>query len=133
MRSRGGSGTNSAPLETTPRLQLRPQGASEGYIDGVWWPRSGALGDELPHLLAALTDRLGPARRVVYDRTSWFRVPRRLVIGDRAIQLDAYPFELGNTLYVYGVNGGMIVLRVIAAATDRHTATATLTDAGTRP
>ncbi|MFI7195486.1 hypothetical protein ACIBQ0_37660 [Nocardia nova] len=36
-----------------------------------------------------------------------------LLMDDRAIQLDPYPFELFNTIYVYGTNGTVIVLQVV--------------------
>ncbi|GAB0105894.1 hypothetical protein JMUB6875_48760 [Nocardia sp. JMUB6875] len=114
------------PPGLEPRLRLAPRGEDVGYIDGVWWPRSGDLAAELPNLLMVLARRLGPARRVVYDRTSWSRAHGRLVLGERTIQLDAYPFELGNTLYVFGRGGGMIVLRVIGSTTDQDIARAIL-------
>ncbi|MEG8183948.1 hypothetical protein GZH49_36365 [Nocardia terpenica] len=120
------------PPDFTPRLKLRPKADSEEYIDGAWWPRSGTLTAELPDLMTVLAVRLGPIQRVVYDRASWSRVPRQLAVADRMVQLDAYPFEAGNTMYVYGSNGHMIVLRVIASTTNHHTAhsilMATITD-----
>lgn len=113
-----------------PRLQLKPRGDGDGYIDGTWWPRSSDLVEELPGLLIALGSRVGPARRVVYDRISWSRTPNRLVVGNRVVELDAHRFELGNTLYVFGSSGGMVVLRVITSATDRNLARAALLDSG---
>ncbi|MCM6779005.1 DUF5994 family protein [Nocardia sp. CDC141] len=107
-------------------MRLKPKVDTDGYLDGAWWPRSGKLVAELPDLLTVLTVRLGPIQRVVYDHTSWTRAPRKLTVGDRAVRLDAYPFELGNTMYVYGGNGNMIVLRVIASTTDHATAHAAL-------
>lgn len=118
------------PPDRAPRLRLEPRGADAGYIDGVWWPRSDDLAAELPGLLTALTSRLGPARRVVYDRTSWSPTRARLVLGDRPVQLDAHSFELGNTLYVFGRGGGMIVLRVLTSATERNLARSILLDSG---
>jgi hypothetical protein len=103
-------------------LRLKPKADSDGYLDGAWWPRSGKLTAELPDLLTVLTVRLGPIQRVIYDRASWSRVPRRLTVGNRAVQLDAHPFELGNTMYIYGSNGRMIVLRVIASTTSHDSA-----------
>ncbi|MBF6327650.1 DUF5994 family protein [Nocardia transvalensis] len=120
------SARHPVPPDYTPRLRLKPKADREGYLDGAWWPRSGKLTAELPDLLAVLAVRLGPIQRVVYDRASWSRVPRQLTVGNRAIQLDAYQFELGNTMYVYGSNGRMIVLRVIASTTDHDIAHSTL-------
>ncbi|MRH90720.1 hypothetical protein GFY24_25330 [Nocardia sp. SYP-A9097] len=115
-----------------PRLRLNSAGEVGGYLDGVWWPRSTDLIAELPNLLAALSVRIGPVWRVVYDHTSWTSAPRQLVVGDRAIQLDAYPFELGNTLYLFGSAHDMIVLRVIAPVADRRTAHDAPLDASVR-
>ncbi|MCX4096737.1 DUF5994 family protein [Nocardia sp. alder85J] len=103
-------------------MRLKPKADSTGYLDGAWWPRSGKLTAELPDLLAVLSVRLGTVQRVVYDRASWSHVPRQLMLGDRTVPLDAYSFELGNTMYVYGSAGHVIVLRVITANTDRDTA-----------
>jgi len=115
------SARHRVPPDYTPRLRLKPKADSNGYLDGAWWPRSGKLTAELPDLLAVLTVRLGPIQRVVYDRTSWSRVPRRLTVGNHVIQLEAYPFELGNTMYVYG-SSGMTVLHVIASTTSHDSA-----------
>ncbi|WP_405485782.1 DUF5994 family protein [Nocardia sp. NBC_00511] len=109
-----------------PSLWLKPREEDDSYLDGVWWPRSDDLAAELPDLLALLTPRLGPARRVVYDHASWSRPRTELIVGDRVVQIDAYRFELGNTLYVFGVAGGMVVLRVVTSADDRDAACASL-------
>lgn len=109
-----------------PRLRLKPDVDGDGYLDGAWWPRSGILTIELPDLMTALTPRLGPIQRVVYDRSSWSQVPRQLVVQDQTVRLESYPFELGNTMYVYGSDGAMLVLRVIASTTDHDAAQAAL-------
>ncbi|WP_334024569.1 DUF5994 family protein [Nocardia terpenica] len=97
---------------------MRPSDDRDEYLDGAWWPRSGDLAAELPDLLAVLAVRLGPIHRIVYDRASWARTPRQLILEDRAIPLDAYTFELGNTMYIFGSAGAVIVLRVIPSVTD---------------
>ncbi|WP_067712249.1 DUF5994 family protein [Nocardia yamanashiensis] len=108
--------------EYTPRLRLRPKGRPNAYIDGAWWPRSDNLAAELPDLLAVLGIRLGHVPRVVYDRASWPPAPRQITVNDRPVQLDAYRFELGNTMYIHGGTGEMIVLQVISSTTDDDTA-----------
>ncbi|QLY29250.1 DUF5994 family protein [Nocardia huaxiensis] len=115
-----------------PRLALKPSGRPAGYLDGAWWPYSADLADELPDLLPVLTSRLGPVWRVVYDRQSWSRAPRRIIVDDRSVLLDAHAFELGNTMYLIGPGEAMLVLQVISSATDRDSAHATLTAAGSR-
>lgn len=100
----------------TPRLHLHQD--PRDYIDATWWPRSSDLAIELPDLLTALQLRTGPISRVVYDPTAWSPADRRLFMGDRAIRLDPYPFELLDTMYVYGTNGTVIVLQVLHPSTD---------------
>ncbi|WP_327114083.1 DUF5994 family protein [Nocardia sp. NBC_01730] len=112
------SARHRVPPEYTPRLRLKAKTERGGYIDGAWWPRSGDLTAELPDLLAVLAVRLGPIWRVVYDPAGWSSAPRQLTVGDRAIRLDAYPFQLWNTMYVFGSDSDLIVLRVIPSATE---------------
>ncbi|WP_225858186.1 DUF5994 family protein [Rhodococcus wratislaviensis] len=61
------------------RLRLEPKDRCAGNIDGIWSPRTRTLSEELPELLAALTVRLGPIGRVVYDPAGWAAVPGRWV------------------------------------------------------
>ncbi|NQE90888.1 DUF5994 family protein [Nocardia terpenica] len=104
------------PPERTLRLRLKPE--SDGYIDGVWWPRSDRLATELPGLLSFLAIRRGSVCRVVYDQASWAPAPRQLTVDQHEVQLDAYPFEAGNTLYLFGSDNAMLVLQVIAPTAD---------------
>ncbi|MFI6999941.1 DUF5994 family protein [Nocardia sp. NPDC050175] len=120
------SARHPVPPEFTPRLRLKPKADSAGYVDGAWWPRSPDLTLELPDLLAVLTVRLGPIWRVVYDPAGWSPAPQQTTIGDKVIRLDAYRFEVWNTMYVFGRDTGMIVLRVIPSATDDDRAHAAL-------
>jgi hypothetical protein len=117
---------HSVPPDYTPRLRLKPKAERGDYIDGAWWPRSDELTAELPDLLAVLTVRLGPVWRVVYDPTGWSDAPRQTTVhGGYTVRLDSYPFEMWNTMYVFGRDNDLIVLRVIPSATDddiAHTA-----------
>ncbi|UAK32483.1 DUF5994 family protein [Nocardia asteroides] len=117
---------HSVPPDYTPRLRLKPKAERGDYIDGAWWPRSTELTTELPDLLAVLTVRLGPVWRVVYDPTGWSDAPRQTTVhGGNTVRLDSYPFEMWNTMYVFGRDNDLIVLRVIPSATDddvAHTA-----------
>ncbi|WP_219823632.1 DUF5994 family protein [Nocardia nova] len=115
--------TPSAPPRAptgTPRFLLG--GDPGGYIEATWWPLSGSLVTELPELITALQLRTGPIWRVVYDPTAWSPAEGRLRIDDRVIRLDPYPFELFGTLYAYGTNGTVIVLRVIPSRTGTDSA-----------
>ncbi|RMI28169.1 hypothetical protein EBN03_31200 [Nocardia stercoris] len=55
---------------------------------------------------------------MVYDPTVWSPAGSHLLMNEREIRLDPYPFELFNTIYVYGTNGTVIVLQVVHPSTD---------------
>ncbi|MEU7634352.1 DUF5994 family protein [Nocardia sp. NPDC049220] len=110
------------PPDYTPRLRLKPKADRGGYLDGAWWPRSRELTTELPDLLAVLTVRLGPIWRVVYDPACWSDTPRQTTVKGHTVRLDPYPFELWNTMYVFGRDRDLIVLRVIPSSTADDTA-----------
>ncbi|MEV6135240.1 DUF5994 family protein [Nocardia sp. NPDC051990] len=107
-------------------MRLRPKAERDGYIDGAWWPRSGVLPAELPDLLAVLSVGLGPVWRVVYDPACWSRAPQQITVDNHVVRLDPYRFERWNTMFVFGRDSGLIVLRVIPSATAEGTARAAL-------
>jgi hypothetical protein len=51
-------------MDQQNRLQLKPYRSASEHIDGAWWPRSAQLVDELPDLVASLSDRLGQVAMV---------------------------------------------------------------------
>jgi len=120
-----------AATHRPPRLRLKPEDRRSDYIDGAWWPRSTDLATELPELLAALTTRLGPVDRIVYDPDSWTPPPREVTVAEHAISLEPYRFQLRNTMYVVGTDSAVTVLRVIPPSTDRRTAHSAMVDAVT--
>ena len=99
-----------------PLLQLYPD--PSGYIDATWWPRSSDLAAELPELITALQLRAGPVWRVVYDPNLWSPAERHLMLDDREIRLDPYPFEVFGTVYVCGMGGAVIVVQAIPCEND---------------
>ncbi|MFD0395447.1 DUF5994 family protein [Streptomyces nogalater] len=60
----------------TVLLRLATTQPREGNLDGAWWPRSRAIGAELPDLIHVLTGRFGPITRVGLDATTWDHSPR---------------------------------------------------------
>ncbi|MFC8527824.1 DUF5994 family protein [Nocardia sp. NPDC057227] len=97
-----------------PRLQLHPDPSS--YLDATWWPESADLATELPDLITALQLRAGPIWRVVYDPALWSPTERDLVLDERVIRLDPYPFEMFGTVYVCGTNGSVVVIQAVPFA-----------------
>jgi hypothetical protein len=75
-------GTAVVRLETTHDRQ--------GVLDGAWWPRSRDIGAELPGLITALTEYLGPITRVGLDAGAWEGLPTRMTIDDRVVHIDSF-------------------------------------------
>ncbi|MBX9397254.1 hypothetical protein K4749_27620 [Streptomyces sp. TRM72054] len=72
-------------------LRLETTASREGVLDGAWWPRSHDIGAELPALLDALAEHLGPLSRVGLDATAWEGLPTRIVIDDCVVHVDSFP------------------------------------------
>ncbi|MFB7931550.1 MULTISPECIES: DUF5994 family protein [Streptomyces] len=75
-------GTAVVRLETTHDRQ--------GVLDGAWWPRSRDIAAELPGLIAALTESLGPVLRVGLDAGAWEGLPTRMTIDGRVVHIDSF-------------------------------------------
>ncbi|GHD19360.1 hypothetical protein GCM10010313_50410 [Streptomyces violarus] len=75
-------GTAVVRLETTHERQ--------GVLDGAWWPRSRDIAAELPGLVSALTEYLGPITRVGLDARAWEGLPTRMTIDDRVVHIDSF-------------------------------------------
>jgi hypothetical protein len=87
-------GTAVVRLETTHDRQ--------GVLDGAWWPRSRDIAVELPTLIAALTEHLGPITRVGLDTATWEELPTRLTIDDRVVHIDSFPVGDDTVLVTRG-------------------------------
>ncbi|MFI2206946.1 DUF5994 family protein [Streptomyces sp. NPDC020192] len=83
-------------------LRLETTASREGVLDGAWWPRSHDIGAELPALLDALTEHLGPLSRVGLDATAWEGLPTRIVIDDRVVHVDSFPVGDDTVLITRG-------------------------------
>jgi hypothetical protein len=75
----------------TAILRLQTTHDRAGILDGAWWPRSRDIGAELPGLIAAVTEHLGPVTRVGLDSSAWEELPTRLIIDDRVVHIDSSP------------------------------------------
>lgn len=74
-------GTAVVRLETTHERQ--------GSLDGAWWPRSRDVTAELPALITALTEYLGPITRVGLDADAWEQLPTRMTVDGRVVRIDS--------------------------------------------
>lgn len=87
-------GTAVVRLETTQDRQ--------SVLDGVWWPRSRDIAAELPSLIGALTEYLGPITRVGLDTGAWEELPTRMTIDDRVVRIDSFPVGDDTVLVTRG-------------------------------
>lgn len=86
-----GPTTNTARVgRQSLRLTVKPKAAAMGMVDGAWWPRSMTPLAEFPALLAGVGLRLGWADRVAFNTDGWGEAPRRVVVGDRSVQLEGF-------------------------------------------
>ena len=86
----------------TVLLRLETTRSREGALDGAWWPHSRNVGAELPGLIRALTEYLGPVARVGLDAQAWDDIPPHLVVDGRSVHIDRYPIGDDTVLITRG-------------------------------
>jgi hypothetical protein len=101
----------------TALLRLETTQAREGTLDGAWWPHSRMIGTELPSLVSALTEHLGPITRVGLDASAWEGLPTRLTIDDRIVHIDSFPVGDDTVLITRGDGDHFSLLVVPPQAT----------------
>ncbi|EST37346.1 hypothetical protein N566_13545 [Streptomycetaceae bacterium MP113-05] len=94
--------THQAVRPGTALLRLETTGNRHGVLDGAWWPRSRDVTRELPSLIAALTEHLGPVRRVGLDESAWEELPTRVVVDNRVVHIDSSPVGDDTALITCG-------------------------------
>ncbi|MFI8996605.1 DUF5994 family protein [Streptomyces sp. NPDC053542] len=98
-------------------LRLETTRSRQGVLDGAWWPRTRNIETELPQLINALTEHLGPITRVGLDASAWESLPTRLVIDDRVVHLDSDPVGDDTVLVTRGDKDHFALLVVPPDAT----------------
>ncbi|MDX2293006.1 MULTISPECIES: DUF5994 family protein [Streptomyces] len=88
----------------TALLRMETTGSRQSLLDGAWWPRSRDVERELPPLITALTEYLGPVTRVGLDASAWNAIPTRLVVDGRVVHLDSFPVGDDTVLVTRGDN-----------------------------
>ncbi|MFI1165079.1 DUF5994 family protein [Streptomyces sp. NPDC020801] len=96
----------------TALLRLTTTHDRQAVFDGAWWPRSRNPGAELPGLIAALTERLGPITRVGLDRDAWDELPTRMTVDDRIVHIDAFAVGDDTALVTRGAQDHFSLLVV---------------------
>ncbi|MCU7827374.1 DUF5994 family protein [Kitasatospora sp. DSM 101779] len=112
----------------TVLLRLETTQSREGALDGAWWPRSRDIGAELPGLITALTEHLGPVLSVGLDTDAWDDIPARLVIDDRSVHIDRYPVGDDTVIITRGDRDHFSLL-VVPPQASREAALAAMTRA----
>jgi hypothetical protein len=122
------SGVHSAIRPGCALLRLETTESREGVLDGAWWPSSHDIAKELPALLSALTEHLGPVHRVGLDATAWEELPTRIVVDDRVVHVDSFP-EGDATVLITRGDQDLFSLLVIPPDTSPEAARAAMAQA----
>ena len=109
-------------MERENRLQLKPYRSASEHIDGAWWPRSQHLVDELPDLVASVSDRLGQVVMVGYRRNGWDETPPLAEIAGHTIELLGFTSDEPASVILIGEDGRHITLHVIRPDTSEEVA-----------
>ncbi|MFB7025268.1 MULTISPECIES: DUF5994 family protein [unclassified Streptomyces] len=88
----------------TALLRLETTHSRQGLLDGAWWPRTRDVEQELPPLVTALTEHLGPLTRVGLDASAWNGIPPRLTVDERVVHLDSFSVGDDTVLITRGDN-----------------------------
>ncbi|MEV6653860.1 DUF5994 family protein [Streptomyces sp. NPDC051219] len=108
----------------TAVLRMETTSSRVGLFDGAWWPRSRDIEAQLPGLIKALTDRLGPIARVGLDASAWDEAPAHLVVDDRTVRIDWSAVDDSTMIITRGPQDhfSFLVVPPQADATAAHTA-----------
>lgn len=116
-------------MECENRLQLKPYRSASEHIDGAWWPRSMHLVDELPDLVASVSDRLGQVVMVGYRRNGWGEAPPLAEIAGHTIELLGFTSDERAIVILIGEDGRHLSLHVIRPDTSEEVARHALEEA----
>ncbi len=116
-------------MERGSRLQLKPFRRAAEHIDGAWWPRSRHLVEELPELVAAVSDRLGQVVMIGYRRNGWDDTPDLVEIGGHTVELLGFTSDEPASVILIGADGRHLTLHVIRPDTGEEAARQALDEA----
>lgn len=98
-------------------LRLGTEHSHEGFFDGAWWPRSRDVATELPVLVGALTERLGPVTRVGLDSDAWDGAHKPLFFQGRLVHIDWFPVGDDTIIVTRGEQDHFLLLAIPPHAT----------------
>lgn len=112
----------------TALVRLTTTHERQGILDGAWWPRSRDVAAELPGLITALTERLGPITRIGLDSAAWDRLPTRITVDERTVHIDSFAVGDGTALVTRG-DQDLFALLVVPPETPVEAARAAMAEA----
>ena len=115
----------------TPRLRMEPTGSRRPLLDGGWWPRSTDPLAELPGLVLAIETLRGPVTRLLLSASGWDRLPQRLQVADRVVQLSYFSSQPASLLTALCESGDRVDLLLVAPDTGPGTAQTAIGTAAT--
>ncbi len=116
-------------MERGSRLQLKPFRRAAEHTDGAWWPRSRHLVDELPDLVASVSDRLGRVVVIGYRRNGWDEAPPLVEIAGHTVELLGFTSHEPTSVILIGADGRHLTLHVIRPDTGEEVARRALDEA----
>jgi hypothetical protein len=96
-----------------PRVRLDAAQASQGILDGGWWPRSRDPSAELPALIAGVRAQLGVITRVALNLTAWDSTPSRVAVGDRIVAVGWFRAVNADTITLTRDDHSRVTLLVV--------------------
>jgi Family of unknown function (DUF5994) len=109
------------------RLALRPV-PDRRLHDGVWWPQSRQLSDQLGQLLALWPPTAGRIVRVLYSPPDWDDRPRSVPIPGGRIKTGCFPRDDTRQLILSMLDGSRRTLTVIPPDTSAEVAAGVLSE-----
>jgi hypothetical protein len=116
-------------MERESRLQLKPFRPPAEHIDGAWWPQSRHLVEELPGLVASVSDRLGQVVLIGYRRNGWDETPPLVEIAGHTVELLGFTSDEPASVILIGEDGHHVTLHVIRPDTTERVARQALEEA----
>ncbi|UIJ63079.1 DUF5994 family protein [Amycolatopsis acidiphila] len=95
------------------RLQMKPETAERGHVDGGWWPWSNDPGKEFAALVPALEARLGPVSRISCSLEAWEPAAGEFSVDGRVVRFEGFHSMDANTVVVIGSDSRRATLLVV--------------------
>ena len=97
--------------------------------DGVWWPESRQLGDQLGRLFALWPASAGRIVRVLYSPPDWDDHPRTVLVPGGRVKTGCFPRDDTRQLILSMLDGSRRTITVVPPATSAAVAAGILSEA----